>query len=244
MIERRPIRASFPVCPDSYTTCSIPLLTRKTCPSGCRTCISRTFHGMSSGGKVTSSPAATHCLWTSSTSLTHTDIQTPLSAVSSPSGPNVEAFAPLPRPPWPPWQRKISHSPDPTAPKVGGVPQSQHFLQPHFSNHAKLAAMSDTFSIGVTCLAFMPPKDSTAIKAAPERQDHAGSRGENQSQKPQTEKRRMRHPAERTLETSSLGFRLGGAEVLQIHLRFNGLPEAYPNSRSDEPRTQKRHEKV
>ncbi len=97
-----------------------------------------------------------------------TDIQTPLSAVSSPSGPNVEAFAPRPRPPWPPWQRKISHSPDPTAPKVGGVPQSQHFLQPHFLNHSKLAEMSDTFSMGVTCFAFMPPKDSTAIKAAPE----------------------------------------------------------------------------
>src|SRR6266403_1178471 len=36
-------------CPDSYATSSIPLLTRKTCPSGCRRCISRTFHGMSAG---------------------------------------------------------------------------------------------------------------------------------------------------------------------------------------------------
>src|SRR6267378_5482256 len=162
-------------CPDSYATSAIPLLTRKTCPSGCRTCISRTFHGMSAGGNVTSSSAATHCLWASSTSLTHTDIQTPLSAVWSPSGPNVETFAPLPRPPWPPTQRKISHSPDPTAPKVGGVPQSQHFLQPHFSNHAKLAEMSDTFSIGVTCFAFMPPKDSTAITAAPEEARPRGS---------------------------------------------------------------------
>src|SRR5882762_4623405 len=149
-------------CPDSYATSSIPLLTRKTCPSGCRTCISRTFHGISAGGNATSSPAATHCLWTSSTSLTHTDIQTPLSAVSSPSGPNVEAFAPRPRPPWPPWQRKISHSPDPTAPKVGGVPQSQHFLQPHFLNHSKLLEMSDTFNIGVMCFAFMLRKDNTA----------------------------------------------------------------------------------
>jgi len=82
---------------------------------------------------------------------------------------------PLPRPPWPRTQRKISHSPDPPAPKVGGVPQSQHFLQPHFSNHAKLAEMSDTFSIGVTCFAFMPPKDSTAIKAAPEKARPRGS---------------------------------------------------------------------
>jgi hypothetical protein len=43
-------------------TSSVPLLTRNTCPSACRTCISRTFQGMSVGGKVTSSPAATQCL--------------------------------------------------------------------------------------------------------------------------------------------------------------------------------------
>jgi hypothetical protein len=116
---------------------------------------------MSVGGKVTSSPAPTHCLWTSSTSSTHTDIHTPRSAVSSPSGPNVEVFAPLPRLPWPPWQRKISHSPDPTAPNVGGVPQSQHFFQPHFSNHAKLAGTSDTFKIGVMCFASMGRKHTT-----------------------------------------------------------------------------------
>src|SRR5881396_1649293 len=100
----------------------MPLLTRKTCPSVCRRCISRTFHGMSVGGNVT--------------------------------------FEPLPRPPCAPWQRKISHSPDPTAPKVGGVPQSQHFRHPHFSNHAKLAARSDTFNMGVTCFAFMLRKDN------------------------------------------------------------------------------------
>src|SRR6266851_1240532 len=141
----------------------MPLLTRNTCPSGCRRCISRTFHGMSAGGKVISRPAATHCLWTASTSSTQTDIQAPLSAVWSPSCPNVEAFAPLPRPPWPPWQRKISHWPDPTAPKVGGVPQSQHFLQPHFSNQAKLAEISETFSIGVTPFASMPRKDNTGV---------------------------------------------------------------------------------
>src|SRR2546425_861245 len=118
---------------------------------------------MSVGAKVTSNPAPTQFLWTSSTSSTHTDIHEPLSLVSSPSGPNVAAFAPLPRPPWPPWQRKISHSPDPTAPKVGGVPQSQHFLQPHFSNQAKLAAMSETFSIGVTPFASMGRKDNTGV---------------------------------------------------------------------------------
>jgi hypothetical protein len=41
---------------------SIPWLTRKTCPSGCLTCISRVPHGMSAGLKVISSPAPTHCL--------------------------------------------------------------------------------------------------------------------------------------------------------------------------------------
>src|SRR5882757_4861591 len=66
-----------------YPTCSMPLLTRNTCPSGCRKCISRTFHGMLVGGKVTSSPPATHSLWTASTSSTHNDIQTPLSPVWS-----------------------------------------------------------------------------------------------------------------------------------------------------------------
>src|SRR5260370_40481450 len=120
------------------------------------------------GGKVTSSPAATHSRWTASTSSTHTDIQTPLSPISPSSDPNVDVFAPLPRPPCPPWQRKISHSPDPTAPKVGGFPQSQHFLQPHFSNHAKLREMSDTFSIGVMPFAFMPRKDTTASSSNPE----------------------------------------------------------------------------
>src|SRR5580700_11692672 len=115
------------------------------------------------GGKTTSRPSATHCLWTSSTSATHTDIHTPLSAVSSPSGPNVDAFVPLPRLPCPPRQRKISHSPDPTAPKVGGVPQSQHFFQPHFSNHAKLAGRSDTFKIGVMCFASMARKHITPL---------------------------------------------------------------------------------
>lgn len=139
----------------SHAALRMPLLIRKTCPSGWRTCISRTFHGMFVGGNTISTPAATHSLWTSSTSSTHTDIHTPLSAVSSPPGPNVETLVPLPRLPCPPRQRKISHSPDPTDPKVGGVPQSQHFRQPHFSNHAMLAAMSETFSTGLMCFAYM-----------------------------------------------------------------------------------------
>jgi hypothetical protein len=43
--------------------------------------------------------------------------------------------------------------PDPTAPNVGGVPQSHNFFHPHFSNHATVLAMSDTFNIGVKPLA-------------------------------------------------------------------------------------------
>src|SRR5215475_13095149 len=73
----------------------------------------------------------------------------------------VVRFEPLPRPPCAPSQRKISHSPEPTAPNVGGVPQSQHFFQPHFSNHAKLAAISVTFRIGVIALAFIARKHTT-----------------------------------------------------------------------------------
>jgi hypothetical protein len=45
--------------------------------------------------------------------------------------------------------------PDPTAPKVGGVPQSHNFFHPHFSNHATVLAMSETFRIGVKALASM-----------------------------------------------------------------------------------------
>jgi hypothetical protein len=40
---------------------SRPLPIRKTWPSGWRTCISRTFQGMSVGGQVTSSPCARQC---------------------------------------------------------------------------------------------------------------------------------------------------------------------------------------
>jgi hypothetical protein len=72
----------------------------------------------------------------------------------------VDAFAPLPRPPCPPWQRKLSHSPDPTAPHVGSVPHSQPFLQPHLPNHAKLAEMSETFSISVSPFAFIVRQDN------------------------------------------------------------------------------------
>jgi hypothetical protein len=50
---------------------------------------------------------------------------------------------------------KISHSPEPTDPKVGGLPQSQHFSQPSALNQAKLFSMSETLRIGVMCLAYM-----------------------------------------------------------------------------------------
>src|SRR6266481_8362954 len=64
-------------------------------------------------------------------------------------------FAPFPRPPCAPWHGKISHSPEPTAPKVGGVPQSQHFYQPHLANHAKLAGKSETFKTGLMALTYI-----------------------------------------------------------------------------------------
>ena len=33
--------------------------------------------------------------------------------------------------------------PDPTAPNVGGVPQSHNFFHPHFSNHATVLAFDE-----------------------------------------------------------------------------------------------------
>src|SRR4051794_1600820 len=80
-------------------------------------------------------------------------IQTPLSPASP--CPLVVGRPLLPRPPCAPWQRKISHSPEQTAPKVGGLPQSKPFVQPSFSNQAKLSMMSETFRIGVTACASM-----------------------------------------------------------------------------------------
>jgi hypothetical protein len=46
-----------------------------------------------------------------------------------------------------------------TVGRVGGVPQSHNFPQPHFANHAKLAAMSDTFNIGVIAFTFIMRND-------------------------------------------------------------------------------------
>src|SRR5262249_354032 len=60
-----------------------------------------------------------------------------------------------------PWQRKTSHAPQPTAPKLGGSPQSQSFFQPSFSNQMKLWPMSETFRMGVSpfaCMAILQHK--------------------------------------------------------------------------------------
>src|SRR5262245_15869831 len=96
-----------------------------------------------------------------STSSTQIDIQTPLSAVSSPSGPNVAFTPPLPRPPCAPSQRKISHFPERTHPNVGGSPQSQIFSQPSFANHAKLSPRLATLRIGVSpCASIGKPSGS------------------------------------------------------------------------------------
>src|SRR5262245_13068356 len=126
------------------------------------------------GGQVTSRPCARHRWWTASTSSTQIDIHTPLSAHSSPSGPNVILISLLPRPPCPPSHRKISNSPEQTAPNVGGSPQSQAFFHPSFSNHAKLSWMFETFRIGVKPLACMvrfycrSAKEKSEVPAATE----------------------------------------------------------------------------
>src|SRR5581483_6818124 len=57
--------------------------------------------------------------------------------------------------------------PDPTAPKVGGVPQSHNFFHPHFSNHATVLAISETFKIGVKPLASIAEQDNTRPTASP-----------------------------------------------------------------------------
>src|SRR5687768_7622358 len=90
-----------------------------------------------------------------STSSTQIEIQTPFSAESSPPGPNVLANALLPLPPCPFSHRKISHSPEQTPPKWGGVPHSQPLVQPRRSNQAKLSTIFDTFRIGVSRFASM-----------------------------------------------------------------------------------------
>src|SRR5262245_17657154 len=138
---------------DIYSAFSISLLIRKTCPSGWRICISRTFHGSFVGGMVTSIPSSRQCRWTASTSSTQIDIQTPLSPASP--WPFVVGSATLRPPPCAPWHRKISHSPEQTDPNVGGLLQSKPFFQPSFSNQAKLSTMSETFRIGVTAFASM-----------------------------------------------------------------------------------------
>ena len=46
---------------------------------------------------------------------------------------------------------------------VRGVPQSHNFRQPHFANQAKLSPTSDTFKIGVTCLARIARNDTITI---------------------------------------------------------------------------------
>ena len=100
-------------------------------------------------------PCATQFAWILSTSSTQTVIHTPRSPVwDAPPSP-VDALLPLPRPPWAPRQRKISHSPEPTEPNVGGEPQSHFLIQPSLPNQAKLSSMFDTFRIGVIAFAYM-----------------------------------------------------------------------------------------
>lgn len=113
------------------------------------------------GGQVTSKPAATHCACAASTSSIQTDIHEPLSPCWSPACWKVVRLSPRPRPPCPSRHRNIRLLPEPTAPNVGGVPQSHSFFHPHFLNHAKLAGKSETFSIGVRPSTFIARKDNT-----------------------------------------------------------------------------------
>src|ERR1700719_1543623 len=87
-----------------------------------------------------------------STSSTQTEIHTPLSADSSPSGPNVALLSPFPRPPCPFWHRNISQCPEQTPPNVGGLPQPQAFCHPNSSNHVKLSTMLETLRMGLSRL--------------------------------------------------------------------------------------------
>src|SRR5204863_6855277 len=103
--------------------------------------------GLSLGGIVTVAPCSRASRYAASTAAgdsSHQLIQTPPLS-SSPSNWGIGP----PRDPWQFWQRKISDLPLPTAPKLGGSPQSQIFSQPSFVNHAKLSSMFETFSIGV-----------------------------------------------------------------------------------------------
>src|SRR5262245_61968781 len=109
------------------------------------------------GGQVISMPRSTQRLCTASTSSTHIDIQTPFSSASFELGLNCIGKPVLPRPPCPPSQRKISDLSQQTPPNVGGLPQSQPFCQPSFSNHSKLCLMLETFKIGVRRSTFMAP---------------------------------------------------------------------------------------
>ena len=107
------------------------------------------------GGKVTSSAAATHCLWTSS--VVHPNRQPNAvigrfvsvipkrGSIRSLAAPSLGPLA----------QEDLGFASSDRAEDGGRVPQSQHFFQPHFSNQAKLAAMSDTFKIGVMVLTFI-----------------------------------------------------------------------------------------
>src|SRR5689334_2725593 len=79
----------------------------------------------------------------------------PLSPVWLPCSPNVILLSPRPRPPWPPSHKNISQWPDPTAPNVGGSPQSQTFCHPSFSSQAKLSTRSETLRMGFSLFAFI-----------------------------------------------------------------------------------------
>src|SRR5262249_7293373 len=106
-------------------------------PSGCRTCISRKPQGMSVGGQVFSRPSSIQCKCTDSSSLVLNVHHSPLSAVSSPSGPNFILTVPLPWPPWPPLVQENLALARANAAERGRAAPIPGFLPPEFFEPSK-----------------------------------------------------------------------------------------------------------
>ena len=135
---------------------SSPLLIRKTWPSGWRTCISRTFQGSSVAGRCTSMPDF-QAMPVDRVDVIHPDrhpdafVARSLAVVQSRGGDRTS-----PRPPWPSWQRKISHLPEQTAPKRRRVcPSPSPSSSPASRTRRSSPGCRRRSRIGVSALAIM-----------------------------------------------------------------------------------------
>src|SRR5260370_34038992 len=79
--EKAPLHSLTRQGSQFYFLGSNPRPTRNTWPSGCRRCISRTFHGISAGGYVDSRPPAAPCFGLCAS----TALPTPLHPAVSPA---------------------------------------------------------------------------------------------------------------------------------------------------------------